>query len=75
MASLQTAYNGSQFLRTVFDTVPSPTFIVDEDIQILDYNKAAGQLLRPEPELACSAEVAMSSIGARSPHVCQFPCV
>jgi len=41
-----------QYLRTVFDTIPLPTFIVDDDVRIQDYNAAAGFLLGPEPESA-----------------------
>jgi hypothetical protein len=41
-----------QYLRTIFDTIPLPTFVVDEDVRIQDYNAAAGLLLGPEPELA-----------------------
>src|ERR1041385_2682965 len=40
------------FPRTVFDAMPIPSFVVDEDIRILDFNKAASQLLGSEPELA-----------------------
>lgn len=40
-----------QYLRTIFDTVPLPTLVVDEDVRIQDYNKAAGRLLGPQPEL------------------------
>jgi hypothetical protein len=40
------------FLRTVFDTMPIPAFIVDEDVRIQGFNTAAGHLLGPEPQLA-----------------------
>jgi PAS domain-containing protein len=40
------------YLRTIFDTIPLPTFVVDEDVRIQNYNAAGGQLLGPEPELA-----------------------
>lgn len=39
-------------LRTVFDTIPLATFVVDNDVRIQDYNTAAAELLGPEPELA-----------------------
>jgi hypothetical protein len=39
-------------LRTVFDTMPIPAFIVDDDLRIQDFNTAAGHLLGPEPQLA-----------------------
>jgi PAS domain-containing protein len=41
-----------QYLRTLFDTSPLPTFVVDGDVQIQDYNTAAAALLGPEPEMA-----------------------
>jgi PAS domain S-box-containing protein len=34
-----------QYLRTVFDLNPLPTFIVDKDVRIRDYNRAAERLL------------------------------
>lgn len=37
--------------RTIFDSTPIPTFIVDGDMRILDCNLAAAQLLGPQPEL------------------------
>jgi len=40
------------FFRTVFDTIPVPTFIVDRDEKIQDYNKAGAQLSGPEPKVA-----------------------
>jgi PAS domain-containing protein len=46
------ALGTQRFLRTVFDAIPLPTFIVDDDVRIQDYNTAAAQLLGPEPELA-----------------------
>ena len=32
-------------LKLVVDTVPSPVFLVDDDVRILDYNTAAGEFL------------------------------
>ena len=40
------------YLRAIFDAIPLPTFIVDEDVRIQDYNAAGAQLLGPEPRLA-----------------------
>ena len=40
------------YLRAIFDAIPLPTFIVDEDVRIHDCNAAGGQLLGPEPHLA-----------------------
>lgn len=39
----------AQYLRAVFDAIPHPTFIVDDDVQILDFNTAAEQFLGTEP--------------------------
>src|ERR1043166_4957144 len=41
-----------QYLRTVFDAIPLPTFSVDADLCIHDFNAAAAQLLGPEPQMA-----------------------
>jgi len=35
------------FHRVLFDAMPMPVFVVDEDVTILEYNSAAGQLLGP----------------------------
>ena len=42
----------TQYLRTIFDTIPLPTFIVDEDVRIEDFNSAAESFLGPEPVVA-----------------------
>ena len=42
----------AQYLRAIFDTFPHPTFIVDADVQIQDFNTAAEQFLGPEPAMA-----------------------
>ena len=42
----------ADYLRTVFDTIPLATFVVDDDVRIQDFNTTAAQLLGPEPELA-----------------------
>ena len=39
-------------MRAIFDALPLPTFIVDDDVRIQDYNTAGGQLLGPDPQLA-----------------------
>jgi PAS domain-containing protein len=41
-----------QYLRTIFDTIPLPAFIVDSDVRIQDFNLAAEPFLGPNPELA-----------------------
>ena len=42
----------AQYSRALFDSFPHPTFIVDADVQIQDFNEAAGQFLGPEPASA-----------------------
>ena len=42
----------AQYLRAVFDSIPHPAFIVDEDVRILDFNLAAEPFLGPEPASA-----------------------
>jgi PAS domain-containing protein len=41
-----------QYLRTVFDTIPLPAFVVDADVRIQDFNTAAEVFLGANPELA-----------------------
>jgi PAS domain-containing protein len=41
-----------QYFRAIFDTIPVPTFIMDEDCRIQDFNAAAEAYLGPEPALA-----------------------
>ena len=36
---------------TVLDAIPSPIFVVDDDVQIIGYNLAASQMLAQEPDL------------------------
>lgn len=40
------------FSRTVYNAVPSPILVVDEDVRIIDHNRAAESLLGPHPEQA-----------------------
>ena len=42
----------AQYLRAIFDTIPMPTFIVDGDVRIQDFNSAAEPFLGPEPAAA-----------------------
>jgi len=39
------------YFRILFDAVPSPVLIVDDDVSILDYNVAGAALLGPERRL------------------------
>jgi len=41
-----------QYWRSIFDTIPVPTFIVDADVRIENFNTAAEPFLGPEPALA-----------------------
>ena len=36
---------------SILDTIPSPIFLVDDDVQILGYNLAASQMLAQDPEM------------------------
>jgi PAS domain-containing protein len=36
------------YLQALFDAVPSPIFVVDDDVNILDFNAAAGQFVGAE---------------------------
>ena len=42
----------AQYLRAIFDGIPVPTFIVDADVRIQDFNTAAEQFLGPDPAIA-----------------------
>ena len=39
------------FHRVLFDAVPIPVFVVDEDIHILEYNAAAARLVGEHPQV------------------------
>jgi PAS domain-containing protein len=45
MRKVEIQFLDQGFHRVLFDAVPVPIFVVDEDVCILDYNKAATQLL------------------------------
>lgn len=40
----------ADYLRSVFDAVPSPAFVVDRDVRILDANRAASLFMGDQPE-------------------------
>ena len=42
----------AQQRRAIFDTIPLPAFIVDEDVRILDFNTAAAPMLGADPAAA-----------------------
>ncbi|MEI8233764.1 MAG: PAS domain-containing protein [Verrucomicrobiota bacterium] len=37
-----------QYHRTIIDAMPCPIFVVEEDVRIVDFNTAAGELLQQE---------------------------
>jgi PAS domain-containing protein len=39
------------FHRVLFDAVPLPVFVVDEDVNILEYNAAAARLVGDNPQI------------------------
>lgn len=47
-----TSEPGAKYWRAIFDALPQPSFIVDEDMRILDYNVAAEGLLGQAPRSA-----------------------
>ncbi len=40
------------FFRLILDAIPSPVFVVDEDIRIIEFNDAAAPLLNQNPDIA-----------------------
>lgn len=48
MNELFVAAADSTFFRAIFDAVPSPSLIVDEDVRIIDFNSAAASQLAAE---------------------------
>jgi PAS domain-containing protein len=42
----------TQYLRAIFDGIPMPMFIVDEDVRIHDFNTAAEEFLGPQSATA-----------------------
>jgi PAS domain-containing protein len=45
MARLSVQFLDQSFHRVVFDAVPIPVFVVDNDVTVLEYNAAAAQFL------------------------------
>ena len=43
---------GPGFDRAVIDSIPSPLFVVDDDMRIVAFNRAAGRMLGDKPDLA-----------------------
>lgn len=42
------------FYRNILDAIPSPVFVVEEDVRIVDYNVAAGRMLSTDREMVIS---------------------
>lgn len=49
-----TATVGSNFYRAILDGIPSPVFVVEEDVCIVDFNSVAGKMLSQDRELVIS---------------------
>jgi PAS domain-containing protein len=45
MSGLAIQFLDQGFHRVLFDAMPMPLFVVDEDVSVLEYNSAAAQLL------------------------------
>lgn len=43
--------NDISFSRTVYDAVPSPILVVNEDVRIIDHNQAAEKILSPQSQV------------------------
>jgi len=52
MGSQEQQEQQAQYWRSVFDSIPLPTFIVDANVKIEDFNTAAEQFLGPESSQA-----------------------
>jgi PAS domain S-box-containing protein len=48
---VETILEMGNFLRTVLDAIPSPIFVVDDDVRIMAANEAACQMLAIKPPL------------------------
>jgi PAS domain-containing protein len=51
MSRLHIQFLDQEFHRVLFDVMPIPVFVVDEDVSILDYNAAAGRLMGKDRRL------------------------
>ncbi len=40
------------YFKAILDAMPSPVFVVDEDVRIVEFNRAAAPLLEQNPEVA-----------------------
>ena len=47
----QRLFEMGDIVVSILDTIPSPIFLVDDDVQILGYNLAASNLLAQDPEM------------------------
>ena len=52
MNSRETNKQKAQYWRAIFDALPLPAFIVDEDLRVLDFNAEAEKLLGAAPKSA-----------------------
>jgi nitrogen-specific signal transduction histidine kinase len=49
------ALHMGDFVKSVLDAIPSPVFVVDDDVRIMAANEAASQMLSDEPALMISS--------------------
>jgi PAS domain-containing protein len=50
MAVSRSLFSADSGIRRFMDAIPSYVFLTDEDVRILDHNRAAAELLGPNPE-------------------------
>jgi PAS domain-containing protein len=50
MASKTEMIEGHGTYRVIFDAIPSPVFVVEQDVRVVDYNTAASALTAADPE-------------------------
>jgi PAS domain-containing protein len=50
MSRLAVDFLDQSFHRVLFDAMPMPVFVVDDDVTILEYNSAAARLLGPKKQ-------------------------
>ncbi len=79
MSRLAVDFLDQSFHRVLFDAMPMPVFVVDDDVTILEYNSAAAQLLGPDKkahltrrggEVLCCVHAAESPEGCGHSAVC-----
>jgi len=64
MSLALTALDPRQFLRTIFDTIPLPAFVVDDDIRIQDTTRLPANCWDRSPNSRSIAGAAMRCIAS-----------